>query len=162
MMDRISRWLSQGAMFLSAAGLVAMMLIICWQVVARYVLHAAPSWTEQSALYLMLWFIIFAAAAGVRESFHIRLSLLQDTSPPARRKAMRLFCHGVVGVFAAYMLVAGGQLVAATWQHDIPTLGLPRGSAYLPIPISGAMIVFFCVEHILTEWQGREVEPLWN
>ena len=55
MMDRISRWLSQGAMFLSAAGLVAMMLIICWQVFARYVLHAAPSWTEQSALYLMLW-----------------------------------------------------------------------------------------------------------
>ena len=161
-MQAISRWFSQGAMYLSAAGLVAMVLIICWQVFARYVLNSAPAWTEQSALYLMLWFIIFAAAAGVREGFHIRLSLLQDVASPARRKAMRLFCHGVVCVFGGYMLVAGGELVMATWQHDIPTLGLPRGSAYLPIPISGAMIVFFSIEHIFAEWRGREVAPLWN
>lgn len=161
-MGGISRRLSLAAMYASAAGLVAMTLIICWQVFARYVLHSAPAWTEQSALYLMLWFIIFAAAAGVREGFHIRLSLLQDMASPGWRKGLRLTSHGVVLVFGLFMAVSGGELVAATWQHDIPTLGLPRGSAYLPIPISGALIVFFCVEHILTEWQGREVEPLWN
>ena len=162
MMEKLSRWLSRAALYASAIGLVDMTLIIGWQVFARYVLNAAPSWTEQAALLLMLWFILFAAAAGVREGFHIRLSLLQDSLPERRRKWLKLACHLIVLVFGVYMAWGGAELVAATWEHRIPTLGLPRGFAYIPIVGSGILIAFFSLEHVLTELQGREVKPLWS
>lgn len=161
-MGALSRFLSRAALWVSAAGLVVMTLMICWQVFARYVLNAAPAWTEQAALLLMLYFILFAAAAGVREGFHIRLSLLQESLPPVPQRALRVFAHLVVGGFGVAMAYAGGQLIAETWQHVIPTLGIPRGIAYVPLAGAGGLIAFFSLEHLIAEWRGGKVVPLWN
>ncbi|WP_217905175.1 TRAP transporter small permease [Altererythrobacter lutimaris] len=139
-----------------------MTAIIGWQVFGRYLLGDAPAWAEQAALFLMLWFILFAAAAGVREGFHIRLSLLQDSIGEASRKTAAMICHLVVLLFGAGMAWGGAELALATWQHDIPTLGLPRGLAYAPLPAAGVLIMFFSVEHILAERSGSKVEPLWS
>jgi hypothetical protein len=54
---------------LAGAGLVAMTAIIGWQVIGRYILGASPSWSEQAAQVLMIWFAFLAAAAGIREGF---------------------------------------------------------------------------------------------
>jgi TRAP-type C4-dicarboxylate transport system permease small subunit len=161
-MGTLSRFLSRAALAFSAFGLVGMTLIIGWQVFARYVLGNAPAWTEQAALYLMLWFILFAAAAGVREGFHIRISILQESLKGGAKTWLKVACHLIVLVFGAFMAWSGAGLVTETWRHDIPTLSLPRGSAYIPIVVAGALIVFFALEQVLAEFRGGEVEPLWN
>ena len=161
-MHSLSRTLSQIALWLSALGLVGMTAIIGWQVFARYVLNSAPSWTEQAGLFLMLWFILFAAAAGVREGFHIRLSLLQDALKGKPRIALLVFCHLVVLTFGVVMAVAGAELAARTWQHTIPAINVPRGLSYLPLSGAGGLIVFFSIEHIIATLRGTEVKPLWN
>jgi TRAP-type C4-dicarboxylate transport system permease small subunit len=162
LLTAFSKLTSRAALYISFAGLIGMTVIISWQVFARYVLHAAPSWTEQASLLLMLWFILFAAAAGVREGFHIRLTLLEDALPDNRKRILRLFCHGVVLFFGAAMAWSGAGLVFETWSHTIPTLGLPRGLAYLPIAIAGALIVVYTVERIILETRGGEAERIWN
>ncbi len=161
-MGTLSKLLSRAALAFSAFGLIGVTLIIGWQVFARYVLGSAPAWTEQSALYLMLWFILFAAAAGVREGFHIRISILQDALTGRAGVALKVLCHLIVLVFGGFMAWSGFGLVAETWQHSIPTLGLPRGSAYLPIVGAGLLIVFFATEQMVAEIRCREIEPLWN
>jgi TRAP-type C4-dicarboxylate transport system permease small subunit len=161
-MAQISRLLSLASLYVSVLGLVMMTAIIGWQVFARYMLNTSPDWSEQAALYLMLWFILFAAAAGVREGFHIRLSLLQDRLSEAKSRALRTVCHALVGVFGAALAWSGAELVVMTWSHTIPTLGLPRGSGYIPLSVSGLLILFFSVEHIQAELSGGEVRSLWN
>ena len=59
-------------------GLLAMTAIISWQVFGRFVLNSSPSWTEQASLVLMIWYVMFAAAAGVHEGFHIRIGLIEE------------------------------------------------------------------------------------
>ena len=49
------------------------------------------------------------------------------------------------------MLWWGGELVIRTWSHVIPSIGLPRGMAYLGIPIAGALIALFSIERILDD-----------
>ncbi|MCK5748015.1 MAG: TRAP transporter small permease [Oricola sp.] len=161
LLSAVSRATSRAALYISFAGLVGMTAIIAWQVFARYVLNAAPSWTEQASLFLMLWFILFAAAAGVREGFHIRLTLFEESLSEKRKRALRLFCHGVVFVFGAAMAWAGGGLVVETWSHVIPTLGVSRGLSYAPIAISGALIALYAAELAVLEIRGGEAEKLW-
>ena len=161
-MTKLSKALSMLALWVSMIGLSAMTLIICWQVFARYVLSDTPAWAEQAALFLMLWFILFAAAVGVREGFHIRLSILQDNLPPNYKKYVQLMCHAIVLLFGVCMTIGGGQLVVATWSHQIPTLGLPRGSAYIPIIGSGLLIAFFSIEHFWRTIKNESVEPIWS
>ncbi len=139
-----------------AVGLIVMTAVIGWQVFGRFVLNDSPSWAEQAALVLMIWYVFFAAAAGVREGFHIRILAVQSALPPAGRRVLRLVSHVVVALSGIALVIWGGELVARTWSHVIPTLGLPRGVAYLPLPLSGALMAFFAVELILEDSAGED------
>lgn len=151
---------------ISAAGLVLMTLIIGWQVFGRYVLNSTPSWSEQASLALMIWYVSLAAAAGVREGFHIRIVALENAVGPKARFWMRILSNVVVGACGVAMLVWGGQLVAKTWSHVIPSLGLPRGLAYLGLPISGALMALFSLERVFEVLAGEtindEEDPRWS
>ena len=37
-------------------------------------------------------------------------------------------------------------------------LGVPEGLDYLPLVISGALIVLFCIEHLIALWRNETVE----
>jgi TRAP-type C4-dicarboxylate transport system permease small subunit len=147
-LQKLSRAASRLLIGLAAGGLVAMTAIIGWQVIGRYVLGASPSWSEQAAQVLMIWFAFLAAAAGVREGFHIRIVAVEEAAPPKVRMLIRLVAGLVVAACGLAMLVLGGDLVMRTWSHAIPSLGLPRGVAYLGLPISGALIVLFALERL--------------
>lgn len=155
-LKRINAAASKALLEAGAAGLVAMTAIIGWQVFGRYVMGSSPSWAEQAALTLMIWYVFLAAAAGVREGFHIRILLVESLLPPRPRRMLRLFAHLVVGVSGIAMAIWGGELVARTWSHVIPTLGLPRGIAYLALPLSGVLIAFFTIELIAEDAAGEE------
>jgi TRAP-type C4-dicarboxylate transport system permease small subunit len=169
MMEQLAKLTHRAADILlnaAAVGLALMTAIVGWQVFGRYVLNSSPSWSEQAALTLMIWYVSFAAAAGVREGFHIRIVALESAAPPKVRRVMRIAANLVVAGCGAAMLIWGGDLVLRTWGHVIPSLGLPRGLAYLGMPIAGLLIFLFSVERILEETTGIAVEdeedPRWS
>jgi TRAP-type C4-dicarboxylate transport system permease small subunit len=135
-----------------------MTTIIGWQVFGRYVLGSSPSWSEQAALTIMIWFIFLAGAAGVREKFHIRIIAVERAVPAKTRKGMRVFQHLVLGLCGLAMLWWGGELVIRTWSHDIPSLGLPRGVAYLALPIAGFLIAIFSIENLIEDTPDASTE----
>ncbi|OYQ36218.1 TRAP transporter permease DctQ [Niveispirillum lacus] len=151
----ITQWASNLLIALAGLGLVAMTAIVSWQVFGRFILNSSPSWSEQAALTLMIWFVTLAAAVGVREGFHIRITAVEDALPPTARRGMRILADLVVGAIGAAMLYWGGELVARTWGHVIPSLGLSRGFAYLGLPLAGGLIVLFAFERVLVELGGK-------
>jgi TRAP-type C4-dicarboxylate transport system permease small subunit len=139
-----------------------MTLIIAWQVFARYVLNASPAWAEQAALLLMIWYVMFAAAAGVREGFHIRITVFESSLSGATKRIVSLLAHLSVALFGVAMTVWGIELILETWQHVIPTLGISRGYAYMPMPFAGILICGFSIQHMLAVLPGTEVSKVWN
>ncbi|MEX2126351.1 MAG: TRAP transporter small permease [Woeseia sp.] len=158
----VSAGISRSTRWFASAGLLLMTLIMTWQVFARYVLNDSPSWAEQAALLLMIWYVMFAAAAGVREGFHIRISVFANLFSGKTKKTINIAAQAVVGVFGLAMAVWGTELTLATWTHVIPTLSLPRGVAYIPVPISGVLILGFAIERIVAEVRNQEVSKAWN
>jgi TRAP-type C4-dicarboxylate transport system permease small subunit len=131
-----------------------MTAVVAWQVIGRYILSSSPSWTEQAAQVLMIWFAFLAAAAGVREGFHIRIVALEEAVGPRVRRVMQATGSLVVAACGLAMLVLGGELVLRTWSHTVPSLGIPRGLAYLGLPISGALIFAFALEKLVAPEAG--------
>lgn len=154
--------LSLFAKWFAGIGLLLMTAIIAIQVFARYVLNDSPAWAEQFALLVMIWYVFFAAAAGVREGFHIRIAVFVDSLPAGLSRIMTLVGHLMVLIFGAAMAYYGVELTMATWGHVIPTLGISRGFAYLPIALSGVLIVGFTIEHMIAILRSTEVKKLWN
>jgi TRAP-type C4-dicarboxylate transport system permease small subunit len=157
-LSRATKFAAKILIGVAAVGLVTMVIIVAWQVFGRYVLHSSPSWSEQAAMTLMIWFVLLAAAAGVREGFHIRIVALEEAVPPGARKLMRITSDLLMAGCGIAMVVWGGEMVMRTWSHVIPSLGLPRGLAYLGMPISGALITLFSLERVLEEAAGRKVQ----
>ena len=127
-----------------------MTVVIGWQVFARYVLNSSPSWTESAALLLMLYYVLFAAAVGVREGFHLGVRLLLDRSTGNFRIWLMSGIDVLVGLFGLLMAINGVRLANFTADHVIPTLGLSRSLAYWPFVIGGALIVVFSCERLIT------------
>lgn len=150
----------------AAIGLVLMTVIIGWQVFGRYVLNASPSWSEQASLVLMIWYVSLAAAAGVREGFHIRIVAIENIAGPSTKRSMRVLSSLIVAACGLAMLIWGSELVVRTWSHTIPSLGVPRGLAYLALPIAGSLIVLFsiekCLEEVSTEQTEQTKDPRWS
>ncbi|MBA3069940.1 MAG: TRAP transporter small permease [Hyphomonas sp.] len=165
-LSRITHVIADVLVKISAFGLVLMTAIVGWQVFGRYVLNSTPSWSEQAALTLMIWYVSLAAAAGVRQGFHIRIVALEEAVPPAVRKVMQVMSNTIVGACGVAMLIWGGELVMRTWSHVIPSLGISRGLAYLGLPIAGALMALFAFERTLEVLAAKtlkdEEDPRWN
>lgn len=152
---RLSAAASSLLIGIAATGLVIMTAVVGWQVIGRYILSSSPSWTEQAAQVLMIWFAFLAAAAGVREGFHIRIVALEEAAGPRTRRVLQATGSLVVAACGLAMLVLGGELVLRTWSHTVPSLGIPRGLAYLGLPISGALIFVFALEKLVAPEAGE-------
>ena len=157
---KLTHHAANALLYAAAGGLVLMTVIVGWQVFGRYVLNSSPSWSEQASQTLMIWYVAFAAATGVREGFHIRIVAVEAAVSPRFAKGMRLTSNLVVSLCGIAMLVWGGELVSRTWAHVIPSLGISRGFAYLGLPIAGVLIVVFGFERFLEELvsENRETE----
>ncbi|MXP10285.1 TRAP transporter small permease [Pseudoblastomonas halimionae] len=153
MMARIAR----GLIVLSSAGLAAMALVIGWQVFGRFVLASSPSWTEQASLVLMIWYVMFAAAAGVYEGFHIRIALLEerlgDRAGPVRR-----IVAAVIALIGLVLCIYGAQMCWLVRENVIPSIGVSRAVAYIPMPIAGLLMMLFALPQLSMGQAPRDNE----
>lgn len=143
MADRISRLL----IAFGSAGLLTMTAIVSWQVFGRFVLASSPSWTEQASLILMIWYVMFAAAAGVHEGFHIRIALLEEKLGERARPIVRVVA-AVIAVLGLVLLVYGLQLCWLVRGNVVPSLGISRAIAYVPLPVSGLIMTLFALPQV--------------
>lgn len=154
--SRLAARTSRLLVLAGSLGLAGMAIVLCWQVFARYVLHASPAWSEQAALVLTLWFVFLGAAAGVYEEFHIRIAEGVQRMAPGSAYIARQAANVCVALFGLGLLWWGLELVERTWGNGVPTLPLSRGMVYLVIPFSGAMISLFAGLHIRREYHLRQ------
>lgn len=143
------RLLSRVLLALAATCLALMMGVLCWQVLARYLLGSSPAWAEQTALLLMIWMTFLGSAAGIADGFHIRVAEGVANLPPhwsARAVRLANLLTVMSGLLIAWF---GVMLVGETWQNAVPTLPLTRGAAYSVIPLSGLLIAVFAAVHLV-------------
>lgn len=150
----LSRWSLRAAVL----GLVLLVTCVQWQVVGRYLLNDSPTWTEPVALLLVLYITGLAVAVGVRDAGHLGMESIVVLLPQAARRVAEALIHLCVLVFAVLMTVAGWEWLTLKWSEPKPMLGVPEGLDYLPLVIAGALIVLFCIEHLIALWRGHAVE----
>ena len=149
------------ALKVAATGLVLMTVIISWQVFARYALNESPTWSEAAALVIMFYFVLLAAAVGVYEGFHLGFRWLVSQLPLAFKRRAFVLGQLLVMAFGVAMAVNGMALVDYTSSHIIPTLQIPRSTAYWPFVICGGLIALFALVHCISLVRSSEADP-WN
>jgi TRAP-type C4-dicarboxylate transport system permease small subunit len=152
--------LSALSLWLAGLGLVAMTVMVAWQVFCRYVLNDSPSWTEPGAIMLMSWFIFLGAAVGVRENYHLGFDVLLYVLPKSGKKWLRMISDLVAFAFAVGMVWYGSQLVSLTWNTTLPSLRISGGWDYVPLVAGGILMGLFSLERIVLRLAGAPIEDI--
>jgi TRAP-type C4-dicarboxylate transport system permease small subunit len=151
MLETYSLWLRRTALltiWLAGLGLVAMTVLVAWQVFGRYVLNATPTWTEPSVLLLMSWFILLGAAVGVRDGDHLGFEIGLHYAPAPLKFVMKITTELVVIGFGVAMAWYGLELARTTWAAATPMIGISQGWDYVPMAGSGVLVALFGVEKL--------------
>lgn len=134
---------------IACVALVLVSAIIPWAVYTRYVLNSASSWPEPLAVLLTVGITFIGAANCYRQRIHMNMTVGTDLLPPPLRAAAAVISELLMGAVAVFMLVWGMKLALATWGNSVDEFPwLSVGVTYLPIPISGAMMLLFVIERL--------------
>jgi TRAP-type transport system small permease protein len=161
-LTRFNATVARCGMYLSVVGLLVIVAIVFYQVFGRYVLNSSPTWAENLALVLILYVTLIAAAVGVRDAGHIGMESLLVLLPDRLRDRVELVIHACILLFGLAMAYNGWILGKSVMNYKIANLGLSEAVRYVPLSLSGALIVLFSIEHILALLRGKEVQPSWH
>jgi TRAP-type transport system small permease protein len=161
-LSRFNAHLARWGMYVAVAGLIAIVIVVAWQVFGRYVLNASPTWAETLALVLILYVTLIGAAVGVRDAGHIGMDSILVLAPEKIRGRIELLIHVLVGTFGVAMAYNGYVLGASVAAYKLPNINLSEGVRYVPLVISGVMVVLFSLEHVLALLRGEEVVAAWH
>ncbi|MGB0733839.1 MAG: TRAP transporter small permease [Pontibacterium sp.] len=146
--ERLLDWLAGAAIIIAGACLVTLVSTFGWLVFGRYVLNQTPTWVEQLSLLLVTTITFLAAAVGVHERSHLSVDILSGWLPVKGKQLLGLFNDSVLFAFGCALFIYGWDLMEFAWRKNIPLLGIPEGVRYIPMVISGALIVLFEVARI--------------
>jgi TRAP-type C4-dicarboxylate transport system permease small subunit len=134
--------------------MAVMVVNVVWQVFTRFVLGAPSSYTEELARYLLIWVSLLGAAYAAGKRMHLAIDVFTARLDGQRRIRMRQFIHGCVLLFAfAAMVVGGIRLVYISFalEQMSAALRVSLGFVYLVVPVSGLLIVFYTLSHLLED-----------
>jgi TRAP-type C4-dicarboxylate transport system permease small subunit len=130
----------------------ALFLDVLWGVFSRYVLGAQSRWTEEVAIYLLIWVSLLGAAITYRDRGHLGFDYMVSKLHPDARRAAAVWAELISVAFVGYALVLGGgslMLRSLTLGQATPALGWQVGYLYSVIPMSGLFFLLFAIEHLL-------------
>jgi len=132
----------------------AMLILILFQVVARYLFQSVPVWTEEAARYCMVWGGLLGATAAFRADSDPRL--IHPPKSGSRWKiavAAWIRSAGVV-VFLGPVLFHSERFLMRAWHRSSEALDIPIMWIVLAVPLAVSVIFF----HLLAKLIGSEPE----
>lgn len=157
-----------GLQWVTVGLFAALTLGVLWGVLSRYALGSQSRWTEEFAIYALVWVSLLGAALMFRERGHLGVDYFVGKLDPAARRFTALIAEVAIMVFSAFVLIYGGfMLVSETLRSGqvTPAMGWKIGYIYSVVPISGLFIMAFSIEHLITgrttasaDEIGKEVE----
>ncbi|MBO1752466.1 TRAP transporter small permease [Actinotalea sp. BY-33] len=149
-LDRVLTWV--------CVTLFAVLVIdVAWQVFARQVLNQPSGWSEELAKYLFIWLGLFGAALVFGERGHIAVDVAVRKLPRGVQTVLMVIVQLAILTFAVLALIWGGlSVVDLAWAQNLTGLPVNVGPLYLALPISGVLIAFYTVYHLVRILTGAE------
>jgi TRAP-type C4-dicarboxylate transport system permease small subunit len=154
-MNKLIRWLDlvfSAARWLTVFLLTLMVAVQSYEIAVRTITGNTPSWAKELALLAMVWMGCLGAAALHRERGHITIEFLVDRMRPDRRRKAMIMVDMLVAVFASFLLVAGSVVAGGFLHQDLPGTSIPVGVSYLPLPVTGLLLLAAALEHLFTDY----------
>lgn len=137
----MARWLQRAANVLGGGLFLMLFIVFIIQITARFGFNKPLPWTDEAAVILYVWAILWAAAAVVPEREHVVFDLVWNSVGHRMRQAMQITGHLLVGGLALVCLPASWDYVYFMRREGSPVLDVSFMWIYLPFVLLMAALV---------------------
>lgn len=140
--------------------LALVVVIVLLQVFGRYILRISLSWPEELARYVLVWLMIFGAAAAAASRSQIVVDTLLELVPASVRRALEAL-SALAGLVAVALLVWTSQplITGPAGRSTSPATGIPSFWIYLAVPVGGALLVLFALAELAEILRRKHPAP---
>ena len=140
--------------------LALVVVIVLLQVFGRYILRISLSWPEELARYVLVWLMIFGAAAAAASRSQIVVDTLLELVPASVRRALEAL-SALAGLVAVALLVWTSQplIFGPAGRSTSPATGIPSFWIYLAVPVGGALLVLFALAELAEILRRKHPAP---
>jgi TRAP-type C4-dicarboxylate transport system permease small subunit len=136
---------------------VAIVVLVFFQVVFRYVFFFAISWSEELATFLFVWIVLLGAAVGFRKQSHLGINILTSRLPDRVARVLAIVTNLAVIFFFGVVLFYGWQVAMGNMARRAYTLDVSVGYIRMALPLMALFSVIF-----LIEWGIKLIRDLLN
>jgi TRAP-type C4-dicarboxylate transport system permease small subunit len=138
--------------------MVALAVTVFIQVFTRFVLKTPLAWSEDLAMLLYQWVVFVGAALGVKRMRHFGIELVVRQFPERVRRAVELLTPLVMAIVAVVMIIQGWTILSFNRNRIYSTMDLSYTWAFLPIPLSGVLIIVYLIQLEIGRWRRTAEE----
>lgn len=154
------RLLRQAANAIGGALFLTLFAVFIVQVSARFGFNQPLPWSDEAAVVLYVWVILWAAATIVPEREHVMFDLLWNMAGKRTRQVMRIVGNLLVGGLAAAAVPGTWDYVHFMNRESTPVLGISFMWVFLPFVL---LMIALVVRSVCAIWgavhgQGLEAE----
>ncbi|SFE56828.1 TRAP transporter small permease [Alteribacillus iranensis] len=130
--------------------MAAMVALIAFQSVSRYLLGNSLAWGTELAIYLHIWQIWLGASLGIKKQEHIRVDVFVKLFPPKIKMVLDLIALLVWFGFALFLAIQGTifiNSISGSGQTS-PTLDIAMWIPYIAIPLAGVLMAIRLIQQM--------------
>jgi len=154
----MSVWLRRAANALGAGLFLALFGVFIIQITARFGFNKPLPWTDEAAVILYVWVILWAAATMVPQREHVAFDLIWNSVDAGVRRVMQISGNLLVGGLALVALPASWDYVRFMLREGTPVLGLPLFWVYLPFVLMLLALVLRCGFAVRQAFRGQGLD----
>jgi TRAP-type C4-dicarboxylate transport system permease small subunit len=152
------RWLRESVHGVGGLLFLCLFLTFLVQITARFGFARPLPWSDELAVVLYIWVIVWACAFMVPEREHVMFDLVWNSVPRAVRRVMRIAGHALLGGLALAALPASWDYVTFMAREKTPVLDIPFMWVFMPFML---LLVALALRSAWAVWgalRGRGLE----
>ncbi len=134
-------WPKKAADLIGGGLFLTLFIVFVIQVTARFGFNKPMAWTDEAAVILYVWVILWAAAFIVPEREHVVFDLVWNSVSRRARQVMQIAGNLMIGGLALYGIPASWDYVHFMAREGTPVLGLSFMWVFLPFVLLLAALV---------------------
>jgi TRAP-type C4-dicarboxylate transport system permease small subunit len=151
-------WPKKAADLIGGTLFLTLFIVFVIQVTARFGFNRPMAWTDEAAVILYVWVILWSAAFVVPEKEHVAFDLIWNSVNLRTRKVMRVAGNLLIGGVALYGIPATWDYVHFMKRESSPVLGISFMLVFLPFVLLLVALVVRCAWAIWDAYRGVGLE----
>lgn len=126
-------------------------IIVFWQVLARFLLKVPSAWSEEIARYMFIWLVWVGAAYATKENKNVKIDLLSSKFTGTTKKVADILIAVMFLGLMLFMFYTSGKVMMTVYESRSVATGshMPMWIAWLSLPLSMFLMMFRFIQNII-------------